>query len=118
MHRKVLTARNRIIVMFIIILILSFGVYGTYATYNVYDNIMENNYKNINLMTDVTIENLNLANSLIWSTTFALSGSDSVKKWIDDQSYYSKSNKDNYLNRQKLNREIQKVLTKLNHVQI
>lgn len=114
MHRKVLTARNRIIVMFIIILILSFGVYGTYATYNVYDNIMENNYKNINLMIDVTIENLNLANSLIWSTTFALSGSDSIKNWIDDQSYYSKSNKDNYLNRQKLNREIQKVLTNNN----
>lgn len=60
MHRKVLTARNRIIVMFIIILILSFGVYGTYVTYNVYDNIMENNYKNLNLMIDVTIENLKM----------------------------------------------------------
>ncbi len=114
MHRKVLTARNRIIVMFVIILIVSFGVYGTYATYNVYDNIMKNNYKNINLMIDVTIENLSQTNSLIWSTTFALAGSDSVKYWIEDQEYFSKGNKDSYLNRQKLNREIQNILTNNN----
>ena len=114
MYRKVLTARNRIIVRFIVILILSFLVYGTYATYNVYDNIMENNYKNINLMIDVTIENLNQANSMISSTKFALSGSDSIRYWIEDQSYFSKYNKDYYLNLQKLNREIQNILTNNN----
>ncbi len=114
MHKKVLTARNRIIVMFVIILILSFGVYGTYATYNVYDNILKNNYKNINLMLDVTIENLNQANSMISSTKFALSGSDSIRYWIEDQNYFSTTNKDYYLNLQKLNIEIQNILTNNN----
>jgi two-component system sensor histidine kinase YesM len=89
-------------------------VYGTFATYNVYDNIMENSYKNINLMIDVTIENLNLANSMISSTKFALSGSDSIRHWIDDQNYFSKNNKDYYLNLQKLNIEIQNILTNNN----
>ncbi len=114
MLKKVLTARNRIIVMFVIILILSFGVYGTYATYNVYDNILKNNYKNINLMIDVTIENLNQANSMISSTKFALSGSDSIRYWIEDQNYFSTTNKDYYLNLQKLNIEIQNILTNNN----
>lgn len=114
MHRKALTARNHIIAIFVIILIASFGIYGTYATYSVYDNIMENNYKNINLMIDVTKENLSQTSSLIWSTTFALSGSDSVKYWINDQNYFSKGNEVNYQNRQKLDREIQKILTNSN----
>lgn len=97
MYLKVRTVRDRIIVIFITILSLSFIVYGTYATYNVYDNIMDNNYKNINLMIDITSENLNQAHSLILSTSFAMSGSDSIKHWIDDQNYFSKGNKAYYL---------------------
>lgn len=111
MYSKLQDARNRVICKFVMILIICFCVYGTYVTYNVYHNILKNNYENINSMVDVTIENLNQTFELIRGTTIALSGSDSVENWINDQSYFSNGNKESSLNKQELNREIQKILT-------
>lgn len=111
---NLLTARNRIVLKIIAILTFSLVFYGMYTTYHVYNNLLDNNYNNINLMMNVTIDNINQANNLMKSTSFALSGSESIRSWVNDDTYFSKSNRDYYLNIQKLNREMQTILTNNN----
>lgn len=108
---KRLSVRGRIVTMFIAIMLLTILVFGTYATYNMYENIMKNTYKNMNLMIDANNENLNQSFSIITNTSIALSASDAVQEWIKDDSYFDKENEKYYLNVQNLNKQFQNILT-------
>ncbi|GKX30791.1 hypothetical protein SH1V18_32710 [Vallitalea longa] len=111
MRTRGLSVRGRIVLMFITIMLLLILVFGTYATYNMYNNIMKNTYKNMNLMIDANSENLNQSFSIITNTTIALSASDAVQEWIKDDSYFDKENERYYLNVQNLNKQFQNILT-------
>lgn len=111
---KLLSIRGRIISVFLGIMLLAIVVFGTYATQHVYNKIMENTYKNMNLMIDATSENINSSFILIENTTIALSTSTAVNEWINNQQYFEKTNPDYYLNTQNLNNEFQNILTRNN----
>lgn len=108
---KRLSVRGRIVTMFIAIMLITILVFGTYATYNMYNNIMKNTYKNMNLMIDANNENLNQSFSIITNTSIALSASDAVQEWIKDGDYFNKNNEKYYLNVQNLNKQFQNILT-------
>ena len=96
------------------ILIISFLVYGAYVSYSIFKNLMDNNYANIDMMVDVNVESIEQKMELIRGITFALSGSDSVDNWRQDQGYFSRGDKNSFLNQEKLNQEMQKILTNNN----
>lgn len=103
--------KNSLIIKFSIILMVAFLLYGMYVSYGTYTNILKNNYEYIDIMVDVDIDSLRQTHELIRGTTFSLSGSNSIEGWRNDKNFFSKGDKESYLNQENLNREMQKILT-------
>jgi two-component system sensor histidine kinase YesM len=105
---------NSHIIKFSMILMAVFLLYGMYVSYGTYKNILKSNYEYIDIMVDVDIDSLRQTHELIRGTTFSLSGSNSIEGWRNDETFFSKGDKKSYLNQEKLNREMQKILTNNN----
>ncbi|ROR28236.1 histidine kinase [Mobilisporobacter senegalensis] len=103
--------KNSFILKFSVILMATFLLYGTYVSRETYQNILKNNYKNIDIMVDVDIESLRQTHELIRGTTFSLSGSDSIEGWRRDETFFSRGDKRSRLNQENLNKIMQKILT-------
>lgn len=110
MYNRLHDARFRVVFKFIIILIISFVIYGTYVGNTIYHNISMHYYESMDATVDVTTDMLSQTLELIRGTTYALSASDSVGHWMADKNFFSGENKNSYLNREELNREIQNTL--------
>ena len=100
-----------LIIKFSVILMVAFLLYGMYVSYGTYRNISKNNYEYIDIMVDVDIDSLSQTHELIRGTTFSLSGSNSIEGWRSDETFFSRGDKESFLNQENLNREMQKILT-------
>ncbi|MCR4695200.1 MAG: histidine kinase [Pseudobutyrivibrio sp.] len=96
---------------FIIILVISFIVYGVYVGANLYKNIMDNHYESIDSMVDVTKDNLSQTLNFIQGASISISASDSVRRWISDDTIYFGNTKNSYVNKELLNKDIQSILS-------
>jgi two-component system sensor histidine kinase YesM len=85
-----------------------------YVGYETYRSIIEKNYEYIDIMVDVDIDSLRQTHELIRGTTFSLSGGKLIEGWRSDNTLFSRGDKKSYLNQEKLNREMQKILTDSN----
>lgn len=101
---------NSLIIKFSMILMVAFLLYGMYVSYGTYSNILKNNYEYIDIMVDMDIDSLRQTHALIRGTTFSLSGSNSIEGWRSDKTFFSRGDKDSYLNQENMNREMQKIL--------
>ncbi|BES63641.1 hypothetical protein SANA_00800 [Gottschalkiaceae bacterium SANA] len=106
-----ISIRGKIILVFLVIMMVSILVMGIYAVHQMYNSLMTNTYRNMNLMIESTGESISDSFSMIENATIALSASESVTEWLEDSHYFDEDNEAYYLNVQKLNYEFQKTLT-------
>jgi len=85
-------------------------VYGSIVTYVVYKNILSDNYENISGMLDTNAESIGQSLEMIKGTAIAISGSQSISNWRDNTNYFSRASKKGNLNREGLNRDLQRII--------
>ncbi len=110
MRSRVNNARNNLIMKFALVLVIVLVLYTLFVSYSVYRKLLGNNYESLKNAIRTTADNMSQTLDMMRSTTYALSGSQSVKNWIKDRSCFTGRDKQTLLNRQNLNEEMQRML--------
>ena len=103
--------KDSYIIRFILILTIVLILYVVFVSFSVYRNLLNTNYENQKNSLEVATENISQSLDMVKETTYALSGSESFDNWLDNQTIFVGNTKNAALNIQKLNEEIQRVLT-------
>ncbi len=99
------------LIVFISVLCVSFLFYGFYVSWRTYRQQARVYYESIESLSDSAVENLTRTFKIMSGSVIALSGSDSIKQWVQDTSLFLDSNREGSLNRSRLNREAQTILS-------
>ncbi len=99
------------IIVFISVLCVSFLLYGFYVSWRTYRQQARVYYESIESLSDSAVENLTRTFKIMSGSVIALSGSESIKQWVQDTSLFLDSNREGSLNRSRLNREAQTILS-------
>lgn len=102
--------KPRSVLKVVVVLLIAFAIYGTVTAISVYNSTLTRNYENIDGLVDNTIENISQNLAMIKGTMIALSGSDAIVNWRDDNTYFSTNDKSAYLHIEELSTQMQHVL--------
>ncbi len=91
-------------------LLIAFTIYGTVVTTVVYRNVLAENYSNIEGILDSGAENIERTFEMMNGAMIALSGSDSMARWRNNNNYFSTKDKNSSLHKESLNKEMQRSL--------
>lgn len=102
--------KNKSILKIILVLLGAFALYGTITGISAYRTTLESNYENVRRQAEVTVDSVDRNMSMIRGTMIALSGSDSIVKWRNDNDYFNTAEKGGYLGVEDLSNEMQRAL--------
>lgn len=102
--------RNRLILLFIGAMFCGMTLLGAMLFFHMYNSIKENISDNIDTTVSAVTSSLDQSFMLIENTVLELAASNSVRSWIEDQSYYDKNNPEFYIRKEALNKEFQRIL--------
>ena len=110
MRSRVDNARNNLIMKFALVLVIVLVLYTLFVSYSVYRKLLGNNYESLKNAIRTTADAMSQTLDMMRGTTYALSGSQSVKDWITDGNYFTGRDMQTLLNRQNLSEEMQRML--------
>lgn len=111
MHSRVDNARNNLIMKFVLVLIIVLLLYTLFVSYSVYRKLLDNNYESLETAVETTANTMSQTLEMMRGITYALSGSESIENWRNNEDYFTGNDKQTLLNLQSLNEEMQRVLT-------
>lgn len=94
----------------ILMLLTAFTIFGVVVTAVVYHNVLAENYNNIEGMLESGAENIERTFEMMDGTMVALSGSESISKWRNNNQFFGTKDKNASLHIEHLNQEMQRVL--------
>lgn len=105
-----ISLRSKLIFLFAGAMFVSMALLGVIMFFNLYTSTREGLLGNIDTTVSAVVQSMDQAFLVTDNVVLELAASDGVQQWLEDEEYYSTDNREFYLRKSELNKELQRTL--------